>query len=145
MGLAETRVLFFLSRLIKVNFVLLRFNVRKAFGVSRPQNPGNRRGRDQRERSSTLYPWGWQWRGPQLVGPAKEISLLQLKFPLNAPRSWQAHPQLWHPIHKRVVRKVCTSKETSELANCLFPSQKPLQTNPTSECCAPPDCTHNED
>lgn len=51
--------------------------------------------------------------------------------------SCQAHPQLSHPTHRRVIRKVCTSKETTELVNCLFPSLEPSQPNPTSQCCSP--------
>lgn len=51
--------------------------------------------------------------------------------------SCQAHPQLWHPAHGRVTRKVCTRQETTELVNCLLPSQEPSQPNPTSKCCSP--------
>lgn len=51
--------------------------------------------------------------------------------------SCQAHPQLWHPAHGRVTRKVCTRQETTELVNCLFPSQEPSQPNPTSKMLLP--------
>lgn len=47
--------------------------------------------------------------------------------------SCQAHPQLWYPTHRRVIKEACTSKETTELVNCLFPAQEPSQPNPTSK------------
>lgn len=81
-------------------------------------------------------PVGDNRRTPLPAGPAKEISLFQWKFPLKDPllptssSALISHPQESH-------KGVCTSKETTELVDCLFPAQEPSQPNPTSKFYSP--------
>lgn len=99
--------------------------------------PQETRGQARRPEITYTVLLGVTTRGPHRLQVQPRKSLNSSESLLWKIPSCQAHPQFSHPTHRRVIRKVCTSKETTELVNCLFPSLEPSQPNPTAQSCSP--------